>query len=125
VYGIDSTYNAFTDCGCYSIYFACDKKKADKSMQIVMQTLDQMKHKLLSDRQLLSYKEQLKAQIAMSEENNMAIMLMLAKSILDYGRVESINQTFDLIDQINSEKILNLSKSLFDTDNISTLIYQQ
>lgn len=51
-----------------------------------------LKERKMGDVQIRTLKEQLKGQLAMAEESNQGFMLMMAKSILDLGKVETLSQ---------------------------------
>jgi hypothetical protein len=56
-------------------------------------------------RQLAAGKEQIKGQLAMSEENNLNQMMMMGRSILNRGYVPSLDEIFTLIQQTDAKKI--------------------
>ncbi len=124
VYGIDANYSAYLETGLFGIYFATDPKNLGKSLKIIHRELKLLKEKPLGQLQLHQAKQQLKGQLAMSEENNSAIMLMMAKSILDLNKVPDLNDLFDQIDGVNAHQLMDLANESFDTDQMSMLTYQ-
>ena len=59
----------------------------------------------------------------MSEENNNAVMLMMAKSILDLNKVPDINLLFDKIDQVDAHQLMELAQESFDFNKLSMLSF--
>jgi len=51
-------------------------------------------------------------------------MLMMAKSILDLGKVETLGQIFKEIDEINPSVLQDLANEMFDNEVLSLLIYK-
>lgn len=124
VYGIDASYTPYLETGLFGIYFATDPRNLEKSMRIIKRELDLLRTKPLGQLQLHQAKQQLKGQLAMSEENNSAIMLMMAKSMLDLNRVPNLNDLFDQIDKVDAQMLMNLANESFDIDKMSMLTFQ-
>lgn len=123
VYGIDASYTPYIETGSLGIYFATDPKNLKKSLSLIQKELDILKQKPMSDLLLHKAKQQLKGQLAMSEENNNAAMLMMAKSILDLNKVPDINDLFDRIDAVSSCQLMELARENFLMDRMSQLTY--
>jgi predicted Zn-dependent peptidase len=124
VYNIDAQYIPYTDCGVFNIYFGTDKSKIQKAIDLVWKELNSMKSNLLTSKKLKLVKEQLKGQLAMSEENNNGMMLLMAKSMLDQNKIESLDSIFAKIDAISSEKISEIAIDIFDESKMNYLIYE-
>lgn len=123
VYGIDASYTPYYEIGSLGIYFATDPKNLKKSMSLVKKELNLLKEKPMGHMQLHKAKQQLKGQLAMSEENNNAVMLMMAKSILDLDKVPDINELFDKIENTTAEQLVELARENLDMDRMSMLTY--
>ncbi len=123
VYGVDANYAPYLEIGQFAIYFATDPKNLKKSQRIVLKEIEALKSKPLGNLQLHKAKNQIKGQMALSEENKNAIMLMMAKSQLDLNKVPNINQVFERIDALTSTQIQELAKQYLPTDQMSSLIY--
>lgn len=124
VYGIDANYLPYLETGLFGIYFATDPKNLKKSHRIIRKELELLKTKPLGQLQLHQAKQQLKGQLAMSEENNNAVMLMMAKSMLDLNKVPDLNELFDRIDKVNAQQLMDLANESFDLDRMSVLTFQ-
>jgi predicted Zn-dependent peptidase len=66
-------------------------------------------------------KEQIKGQLAMSEENNLSLMLMMGRSVLDFGRVPSLEEIFEQIDEAKASKLQDIAQDIFAEDTLSFL----
>lgn len=73
--------------------------------------------------QLHMAKEQLMGQLAMSEESNLNFMLMMGKSILDLGRIDSLSAIFNDIKHITAEQLRDIAHEMFDESQMSLLTY--
>jgi predicted Zn-dependent peptidase len=123
VYTIEASYTPFTDTGLYNIYFATEKKQVKKATGIILKELQKLSKIPLSENRLKSIKEQLMAQLAMAEESNMGFMMMMGRSLLDYNKVDSLNDMFDKIKKITPDELLEISKEMFEPENINQLIF--
>lgn len=123
VYGVEASYAPYLETGQFAIYFATDPSNLKKSQRLVFREIDLLKKKPLGHMQLHKAKNQIKGQMALSEENKNAIMLMMAKSQLDLQKIPDINATFNTIDAISSGQIQELAKKYLPTDQMSSLAY--
>ncbi|MEM9896698.1 MAG: pitrilysin family protein [Bacteroidota bacterium] len=123
VYGIDASYAPYTDTGQLTISLATDAKNLKKSQTLIRKEINDLKKKPLSQRQLQVAKNQIKGQMAMSEENKNAVMLMMAKSQLDLNKIPDLNTVFAKIDAVTAGKIQELSAEHLQADKMSTLAY--
>lgn len=123
VYGIDASYTPYYETGSLGIYFATDPKNLKKSLKLIDKEFDLLKKKPMGYMQLHKAKQQLKGQLAMSEENNNAIMLMMAKSMLDMNKIPDINELFEQIDSASAEQLMELARANFDKDKMSQLTF--
>ncbi len=123
VYGVDANYAPYMETGSFSVYFATDPKNVKKSQRIVLKEIEYFKHKPLGSLQLQKAKNQIKGQMALSEENKNATMLLMAKSQLDVNKVPNINEVFDKIDSVTATKMQELAKTFLPMDQMSSLTY--
>jgi predicted Zn-dependent peptidase len=123
VYSVESNYHAFTDTGVFQIYFATEPKQVAKCMSLVSKQMLHLDEVLMQKNKLEAYKNQIKGQLAMSEENNLAFMLMMARSLLDLGKIEEIDSVFTEIDRMTAEQLITLRKKYLDPDNMASLTF--
>lgn len=123
VYAIESQYQAYTDTGLFSIFYGTEPKNLSKSIDLVFKEMDKLHKVKLGSRQLQTAKDQIKGQLAMAEENNNSIMLMMAKSLLDLGRIQSLESIFGKIDAITTSELQELARDIFGKDRMSMLVY--
>jgi len=124
VYNIDATFTSYMDSGYWAIYFGTEPNQVNKSLKLIFKEMSKLKEKTLSAHQLLKIKSQLKGQLAMAEEGNLNFMLMMAKSLLDREKIETLEEIFQQIDNISSEKIQQLANEMFQEDQLSRLIFE-
>lgn len=123
VYQIEASYSSFMDTGFFGIFFGTDPQNLNKAMRLVNKEMEQLMQKPLGLVQLKTLKDQLKGQLAMAEEGKQGYMLMMAKSLLDLEKVESLTQIFDDIDKIDQTVLMDLANDMFDKNQLSSLVY--
>jgi predicted Zn-dependent peptidase len=122
-YTIESNYTSFTDTGIFSVYFGTDDEKAEKAIRLVNKELKKLRDNKISTLQLQQAKQKFIGQIALAEENRMSLILSMAKSLLDFNRVDSLEQVFEKINAVTAEQLLHISNEIFDTDKLITLMF--
>lgn len=123
VYAVDAGYTPFTDTGSMGIFFGTEPKKIDKSLKLVLKELQKLREDKLGTVQLQKAKEQLIGQLAMSEENNASLMLMMGKSILDLNKIQTLDETFSRIRKISSSKLRDIANQTLEEKNLSILTF--
>jgi predicted Zn-dependent peptidase len=124
VYSIDAHYIPYTDTGMFAVFFGTEPKQLNRCISLVKKEFDRFADKPLTDRQLHSAKEQIKGQLAMSEENNLSLMLMMGRSVLDIGRVPTLEEIYHQIDETDSLQLRDIAQEIFDEKSLSYLIME-
>ncbi len=121
VYNVDASYTPYTDTGLFSISFATEPGQLPKSIKLIEQEFRRLIDKPLGTQQLHAAREQLIGQLAMAEENNASLMLMMGKSILDMDRIESLEDIFQRIRQIRATELQGLAGEMLQPQVFSSL----
>jgi predicted Zn-dependent peptidase len=106
------------------VFFGTEPKQLNRCISLVKKEFDRFADKPLTDRQLHSAKEQIKGQLAMSEENNLSLMLMMGRSVLDIGRVPTLEEIYHQIDETDSLQLRDIAQEIFDEKSLSYLIME-
>ena len=123
-YSIESNYTAYSDTGIFSIYLASDKKDLERSIRLTKKEMSKLSHTPLGQKQLKKAKQQLIGQLAISQENDINLMLSMGKSVLFYDKVNTFEEVEEKIDSITSYELMEVANELFDENELSYLIYQ-
>jgi predicted Zn-dependent peptidase len=123
VYSIDAGFTPYLDTGFLGIYFGTDPKKVNRAQSLIAREMQLLRDKPLTSLQLHQTKEQLMGQLAMAEESNQSFMLMMAKSILDIGRVESLPDIFGDIRAVTAGQLQELAQQVFSPEQMSYLTF--
>ena len=124
VYSVDASYTPYLETGLFNVSFATEPSQLAKSIRLVNKELQLLKEKPLGSMQLHFAKEQLIGQLAMSEENNSSLMLMMGKSILDMEKIESLESIFERIRSITACELQEISQEMFDEKDFSMLTFE-
>lgn len=122
-YAIEASYNTFVDTGILSIYFGTDETQVERVTKLVNRELRLLREKPLGISQLKQVKEQIKGQLAMSEESNLSLCLSLGRSLLDAGKMESLPELFEQVDAVSATKLADLANEFLNPEHWSMLTY--
>ena len=123
-YTIESNYTALTDTGIFSIYFGTDSEKTEKATKLVHKELKKLRDQKLGTLQLHQTKEKFIGQIALAEESRMGLIISMAKSLIDFNYVDSLQQVFDKINAVTADQLLEISNEIFDNNRLVTLLFE-
>lgn len=124
VYSIDAHYIPYTDTGMFAVFFGTEPKQLERCISLVKKELYRFCEKALTSRQLASAKEQVKGQLAMAEENNLSLMLMIGRSVLDLDTVPTLDEIYHTIDKTTSSTLLKIAREIFDESTLSLLVME-
>jgi predicted Zn-dependent peptidase len=122
-YNVESGYTSYTDTGLFNVYFGTDKENYEKAIELVYKEFKLLRETKLGGVQLSKAKKQLIGQIAISTESHDDLMLAIGKSYLLYNRVDPLQVVFKKIEEITSEKILEVANIVLAEKQMSTLVY--
>jgi predicted Zn-dependent peptidase len=123
VYAVEASFTSYIDTGMVGIFFGTEPKQYEKSNKLVLKELKKLRENTLGTLQLHRSKVQLMGQLAMSEENNASLMLMMAKSMLDLERIDTLEDLFLQIEKITAPELLEVANEIFQEDQLSFLTF--
>lgn len=123
VYSIDANYTPLTDTGMFSIYFGTEKKQVDRSIELILKELKMLRDTKLGGVQLHSLKEQIKGQLAIAEENNSSFMQMMGRSLLDFGKIESLDTVVKSVESVTAAELRTLANDFLKENDFTSLTY--
>ena len=120
-YTIESGYSPMSDTGLFSIYFGTDKEKTDKCLKLIHRELKKLREQQLGTTQLYQARERFKGQIALAEEARLSVIIYMSKSLLDHGRIDSLEEVFEKIDRVTAADIMDVANEALEPRNLSLL----
>lgn len=122
-YNVEAGFSSYSDTGIWSVYLGTDKKHLKNATALVKTELKKLIDQGLSTEELKLAKEQIKGHLALSLDSNLELMLHLAKSLLIFGKVDSMAELYDEIDEITTEEIQSAAKKWFSPENTGVLTF--
>ncbi|MGY4383386.1 putative Zn-dependent peptidase [Pedobacter sp. UYP24] len=122
-YTIESGYSPLTDTGIFTIYFGTDAEKVDKALSLIFKEMKKLRENPLSEIQLQKAKQKFIGQIALGEENRIGLIISMAKSLLEYDRIDDLQTVFKKIESVSSTDIANITTEILDERNLSSLTF--
>jgi predicted Zn-dependent peptidase len=123
-YTIESSYLPLSDTGIFSIYFGTDSEKADKALRLVNKELKKLRDAKIGTLQLHQAKQKFIGQIALAEENRMSLIISMAKSLLDFNYIDSLEEVFEKINAVTAAQLLEVSNEIFAPARLTTLLFE-
>ncbi len=123
-YTIESSYVPLTDTGIFTIYYGTDAEKADRAMQLVYKELKKLRDKKLGTLQLHQAKQKFNGQIALAEENRIGLIISMAKSLLDFNHIDSLNEVIAKINAVTADDLFEIGNEIFDDKQMTTLVFE-
>ena len=65
----------------------------------------------------------MKGQLAISCDSNQNEMLSIGKMLLNFGKVDTLQDTYKTIDEISSKEILQVAQEIFIPEKLSIIQY--
>lgn len=124
VYAVESNYTAYSDTGVWATYFGCDHADVRRCLRLVNRELQRLVEHPLSSRTLAIAKRQLKGQMGIAYDNSENVALSMAKRFLHEGRVPTLEEMYQQIDDLSPEALQTIAEEHFAPDRLVTLIYQ-
>ena len=122
-YAVEANYTPLSDTGLFAIYIGCDLEMEEKCMEISFKEMKKLMINKLGTQQLHYAKRQLIGQIAIANESKLAEMIVNGRSLLAYGKVETIEETIAKVEKITAEEIMEVANEIFIEEHFSSLIY--
>ena len=122
-YHVDSNYSPFSDTGIFSVYLGTDKENLKKSKELIWQVLNEFKKERMSVRALSDAKKQIIGQIALAQDSGSAIMFNIAKSLMLFNRIDTLEELFEKIHEISAADIHHVAHDIFNAQRSTSITY--
>ena len=122
-YTIESYFNAFSDCGLFSVYFGCDSHERNHCLELVYREIEKLKKNKLGTMQLFYAKKQFIGQLALARESKLNELLSSGHLALFYNEIADMQENMQSVEKITAEELQEVANEIFNLSNFSTLIY--
>ena len=124
VYTVDAEIVSYTDTGVFTVYFGCDSESMGKCLNLVHKDLKLLRDRKLSGSQFAAAIKQWKGQLGIASEHKENVALRLGKNFLHFNRYDTLPQTYQKIDSLTAESILEIANEIYEEKQLFSLIYQ-
>lgn len=122
-YTIETNYSPLSDTGLFTLYFGTDKEKTDKAWTLIFKEFKKIKDRPLTEVMLQRAKNKFIGQIALGEENRIGLIISMAKSLIDYDKIDDLDTVFRKIQSVSSSDMANIANEMLDERNLSSLTF--
>jgi predicted Zn-dependent peptidase len=122
-YSIESGYSPLSDTGIFTVYFGTDKEKADRALALIYKEFKKIRENPLTELQLQKAKNKFIGQIALGEENRIGLIISMAKSLIDYDRIDNLETVFRKIEAVSTADMAAIATEILDEKKLSVLTF--
>jgi predicted Zn-dependent peptidase len=122
-YTIESGYTPLSDTGLFYIYFGTDAEKSKRAMSLIQKELKKIRQQSFGTVRLHKAQQKFIGQIALGEENRIGLIIAMAKSLIDYNQIDSIETVFSKIRAVSVSEIDTIINETLDFTAWSSLTF--
>jgi len=122
-YSVEANYTPYSDTGYWNIYLGTDKKYLKKAISLIHDELKKLIDYKLTENEISEAKEQLKGHLALSLDTNLELMFSLGKSVLIFGKVDTMQEIYQELDKISVDDVQRVAQAYFTPDKLSELVF--
>ncbi|SHG78308.1 M16 family metallopeptidase [Pedobacter caeni] len=122
-YTIETGYSPLSDTGIFTLYFGTDQEKVDKALSLIFREFKKIKDHPLTEVQLQKSKNKFIGQIALGEENRIGLIISMAKSLIDYNKIDDLQTVFNKIQAVTTTDMANIANEILDESNLTSLTF--
>lgn len=122
-YTIETGYSPLSDTGIFTLYFGTDKEKLERARTLIYKEFKKFRENPMTEVQLQRAKNKYIGQIALGEENRIGLIISMAKSLMDYNQIDSLETVFSKIQAVSTGDMAEIAKEMLDENNLSGLTF--
>jgi len=124
VYSVEAEVFSYTNTGVFCIYFGCDHESMEQCLHLMHKELKRLRNTKLSGSQFAAAVKQWKGQLGIANEHKENVALRLGKYFLHFNKYDSLPQTYQKIEALTAENLLETANDIFRENQLFSLIYQ-
>jgi predicted Zn-dependent peptidase len=121
-YTVYSNLSSFVDAGVFSVYAATGMKQVPLCLKLIEESVEKLKHDLLTEEELRSIKDNLKGTILLNSDSVEARMSSIAKNQMFLERVVRVEEVCAMIDAVTAEDFRRVARKIFRHGKRSVLL---
>ncbi len=122
-YTIETGYSPLSDTGIFTVYFGTDKEKLDRANTLILREFKKFREQPMTEIQLQRAKNKFIGQIALGEENRIGLIISMAKSLMDYNHIDSLEAVFAKIQAVTTTDMAQIANEMLAENNLSRLTF--
>ncbi|MEJ5993946.1 pitrilysin family protein [Pedobacter sp. Du54] len=122
-YTIESNYSPLSDTGIFALYFGTDREKIDRATTLIFKEFKKIRSSKMNEVQLQKAKNKFIGQIALGEENRIGLIISMAKSLIDYQKIDDLETVFKKIRAVSADDMDAIANEVLDEKNLSSLTF--
>ncbi len=121
-YSVYSYPSSYRDSGSMAIFAGTERGRSCDTIKIILGEIAKIKDETVPQEEFDTAREQIKGKILMSLESSESYMFRLARSFLNFGRYQPLEEIMSGFDAVLPDDIQNLANSIFLDDSMNIQI---
>lgn len=121
-YSVYSYVSSFADAGTLSIYAGSERERSCEAVTIILEEMSRLRDEAVPQDELEAAREQIKGKILMSLESSDSYMSRLARSYLNFGRYQPLDEIMAGFDAVTADDLQQLATRLFRDETLNIQI---
>ena len=117
-YTVFAEVNSYTDTGMFETYAGVNLEKTEQALDSVLHELELIRREPVKESELRKAKQQLRAGLEMSLENNANVADRIGLQTILLGRVKSIDEMIRAIELVTIEDVQRVAKEMLAPDRL-------
>lgn len=118
-YSVYSYVSSFADAGSMAIYAGSERERSCEAVKIILGEMARLRDELVPQDELEAAREQIKGKILMSLESSDSYMSRLARSYLNFGRYQPLDEVMAGFDAVTAADLGQLATRLFRDESLN------
>lgn len=112
-YSVYSYASSYRDAGSFSVYAGSERERSCEALKIILEEMARLRNELVPSDELEAAREQIKGKILMSLESSDSYMSRLARSYINFGRYQPLDEIMAGFDAVTVDDLGQLATRLF------------
>ena len=118
-YSVYSFMTSHMDTGMFGVYTGVQAENAYRTIQLILQSMDELRKAPVSEEELFDAKEYTKGNLFLASESTDNQMVRLAQNEIHFGRFIPLQNVIDQVEAVTTAEIRDLARDLFQPGQIS------
>lgn len=121
-YSIYSSHSAYFTAGAFNVYAAVAPESFEKTLALSFEEIRRFREEPMTEQELEINREHLKGSLLISLESTFNRMARMAKSMMYYKRMLSIEEILASLDAVTIEDIRQLAQEIFQPERCAIIV---